>query len=58
MPADPVAAPLEAGSDEELALRRAWLSRLMFGWMLPSDLAHREDRGYEEWLLAQGLVLA
>jgi hypothetical protein len=44
---------LECGSVEEVARRGEWLSRLMFGWMLPSDLAYRESRSYEAWLADQ-----
>ena len=38
--------------DEEIALRGVYLSRLMFGWMLPPDLAYVETRSYEEFLAA------
>lgn len=42
----------ELDHDEELELRGVWLSRLMFGWMLPAPLAFTETRSYEEFLAA------
>jgi len=48
---------IEPGSDEELALRGDWLSRLMFAPLLAPPLAYREERSYEEWLAARGLIL-
>ena len=50
--------PVEAGSDEELALRGDWLARLMFAPFLSSELAYREDRSYEQWLHDKGYRLA
>lgn len=49
---------VEAGSDEELALRGVWLSRVMFGWMLDPALAFNETRSYEQFLEARGVRLA
>jgi hypothetical protein len=50
---------LESGSDEELALRGLWLSRLMFGGLVDPALQPftTETRGYEEYLTAQGYRL-
>jgi hypothetical protein len=44
-------------SDEEvLELRDVWLSRLMFGWMLPFELApaYVETHTFSEFLEAHG----
>jgi hypothetical protein len=42
----------ELTEEEERRLRGAWMARLMFGWMLPADLAYVETRTYEEYLAA------
>lgn len=44
---------LEAGSDDECAMRGEWLSRLMFGWMV----GQRDPGSYEDWLARQGVRL-
>ena len=48
---------IECGSEEEIALRGLWLSRVMFGRYLTPELAFAENRSYEAWLHDAGYVL-